>query len=52
MTPLFAYNGGLLRDRRVKRILALAGWDARLGWPDKGQHIGVWGHSPTAQRGA
>lgn len=52
MTPLFAYNGGLLRDRQVRRILALAGWDVRLGWPKPDQHIGVWGQSPTAGRGA
>jgi len=35
----------------VQRILALAGWDVRLGWPGTDGHIGVWGNSPTAHRG-
>jgi capsular polysaccharide export protein len=50
-TRLFVYNGGLLRDRRVRRILDLAGYDTRLGWPGPGDVVGVWGNSPTAHRG-
>lgn len=48
---LYVFNAGFLRDARLKRILALAGWDVRLGWPGAAGHIGVWGHSPTAHRG-
>jgi capsular polysaccharide export protein len=40
-----------LRDRRLRRILALAGYDLRIGWPGKSDTIGVWGHRPTAKRG-
>ena len=48
---LFIYNGGFLKDRRVRRILSLAGYDVSLGLPKDGNEIGVWGHSPTAHRG-
>jgi capsular polysaccharide export protein len=48
---LFIYNGGFLKDRRIRRILSLAGYDLRLGWPRKDDAIGIWGHSPTAHRG-
>lgn len=48
---LFVYNGGFLTQRRLRRILALAGWDIRLGRPKAGDHVGVWGKSPTAYRG-
>ncbi|MBS1303035.1 capsular polysaccharide biosynthesis protein [Loktanella sp. SALINAS62] len=48
---LFVYNGGFLTQTRVRRILTLAGWDIRLGMPGDGDHVGVWGHSPTAPRG-
>jgi capsular polysaccharide export protein len=48
---LFVYNGGLLTQGRVRRILTLAGWDIRLGLPGDGDTVGVWGHSPTAPRG-
>ncbi len=40
-----------LRDRRLRRILRLAGFDLRAGWPRKGDAIAVWGHRPTAKRG-
>jgi capsular polysaccharide export protein len=49
--PLFVYNGGLLWDPRVRRILTLAGYDPRLGRPGPGDLIGVWGKSPTSPRG-
>ncbi|MDF0603084.1 capsular polysaccharide biosynthesis protein [Psychromarinibacter sp. C21-152] len=48
---LFVYNGGFLKNRRIRRILALAGWQLRLGRPGPGDWVGVWGHSPTAPRG-
>ena len=48
---LFVFNAGFLTQRRVRRILQLAGWQPRLGWPGAGDCVGVWGHSPTAHRG-
>ncbi|MGQ0564257.1 MAG: capsular polysaccharide biosynthesis protein [Gemmobacter sp.] len=45
------YNAGFLRDRRLRRILALAGHDLRVGWPAPGDGIAVWGRSPYAARG-
>ena len=48
---LFVYNGGFLRQRRVRRILHLSGFDVRLGRPAPDDLIGVWGKSPTAHRG-
>ncbi|MBW6507059.1 MAG: capsular polysaccharide biosynthesis protein [Rhodobacteraceae bacterium] len=47
---LFAYNGGFLAPR-LRRILALAGHELRLGLPGKADAVAVWGHSPTAWRG-
>ncbi len=48
---LFVYNGGFLRDRRLRRILTLAGHDLRLGLPRPGDSVAIWGDSPTAHRG-
>lgn len=48
---LFVYNGGFLTQPRLRRILALAGYDVRLGLPGKGDLVGVWGQSPYARRG-
>ncbi|KJZ19786.1 capsular polysaccharide biosynthesis protein [Loktanella sp. S4079] len=48
---LYVYNGGFLTQGRTKRILELSGYDIRLGLPQEGDKIGVWGHSPTAPRG-
>ncbi|WP_255449539.1 capsular polysaccharide biosynthesis protein [Shimia ponticola] len=48
---LFVFNGGFLTQRRVRRILDLAGFDIRLGKPSENQAIGIWGNSPTAHRG-
>lgn len=48
---LFVYNGGFLTQRRVRRILELAGWHIRLGRPGPEDWVGVWGTSPTAHRG-
>lgn len=48
---LFVYNGGFLTQRRIRRILKLAGWEIRLGKPGPGDWVGVWGKSPTSPRG-
>lgn len=48
---LFVYNGGFLTQRRVRRILHLAGYSIHLGLPKEGDHVAVWGNSPTAHRG-
>lgn len=47
---LFAYNGGFAAPR-LRRILALAGHELRLGLPGPGDGVVVWGRSPTAWRG-
>ncbi|AVO39131.1 capsular polysaccharide biosynthesis protein [Pukyongiella litopenaei] len=47
---LFAYNGGFL-NRRIRRILTLAGAPVRAGLPGPGDAVAVWGDSPTAWRG-
>ncbi|MBL9049554.1 MAG: capsular polysaccharide biosynthesis protein [Tabrizicola sp.] len=44
-------NFSFLRDRRLQRILELAGHELRLGLPRPGDGVLVWGHSPTAWRG-
>ncbi len=48
---LYYYNAGFLRQRRVRRIIALAGYDLRLGKPGADDLIAVWGRSPYATRG-
>lgn len=48
---LFVFNGGFLAQRRVRRILDLAGYDIRQGLPGAEDLVGVWGQSPTAHRG-
>ncbi|MGP3698633.1 capsular polysaccharide biosynthesis protein [Rhodobacter sp. NSM] len=48
---LFFYNLGFLRQKRVRRILSLAGHDLRLGLPGPDDGVVVWGRSPTAARG-
>lgn len=48
---LFVYNGGFLRQRRLRRILHLAGYSLHLGLPRAGDHVAIWGNSPTAHRG-
>ncbi|WP_372839363.1 capsular polysaccharide biosynthesis protein [Phaeovulum sp.] len=47
---LFAYNGGFLAAP-LRRILAAAGYELRLGLPSPGDGVAVWGRSPTAWRG-
>ena len=48
---LFIYNGGVLWNRRLRRILNLAGYDLRIGLPQSGDCVGVWGKGPTSHRG-
>ena len=48
---LFYYNGGFLRQKRVRRILSMAGYELTLGLPDRGDMVAVWGLSPNQYRG-
>ncbi|WP_416366712.1 capsular polysaccharide biosynthesis protein [Phaeobacter italicus] len=48
---LFFYNGGFLWQRRLRRILSLAGHDLRLGKPTAEDLVAVWGNAATAHRG-
>jgi capsular polysaccharide export protein len=48
---LFYYSGGFLWQRRVRRILELAGHELCLGLPGPGDGVVVWGQSPRAARG-
>lgn len=48
---LFAYNLGFFRAPRLARILSLSGWQLRAGLPRPGDHVAIWGASPTAWRG-
>jgi len=45
------FNGGFLRAPRLRRIMALAGYRLRPGWPGAGDLVAVWGRSPYARRG-
>ena len=49
--PLYVYNGGFLTNERVRRILALSGYQIKLGKPSGDDLVGIWGQSPTAGRG-
>ena len=48
---LFVYNGGFIMQPRLRRILSLASYTIRLGLPQQDDLVGIWGNSPTAQRG-
>lgn len=48
---LYVFNGGFLTQKRIRRILKLAGWDISVGKPGPDDWVGVWGKSPTAPRG-
>lgn len=48
---LCVYNTGFLTQARIKRILALAGWQVSIGRPSGDDWVGVWGNAPSAQRG-
>lgn len=45
------YNAGFLRQKRVRRILDLAGYRLSMGRPGPDDLIAVWGRSPYAARG-
>lgn len=45
------YNAGFLSQRRVRRIMDLAGYDLRLGKPAEGDGIAVWGYTQYSKRG-
>ena len=46
-----AFSGGFFTQRRLRRILELAGHPISLGWPKSDDHVAIWGNSPTAHRG-
>lgn len=48
---LWHQNLGFARNRRLHRILTLAGHELRFGLPGPGDGVAVWGQSPTAWRG-
>lgn len=48
---LYHQNLSLLRNRRLHRMLELAGHELRFGLPSSGDGVLVWGASPTAWRG-
>lgn len=48
---LFAFNGGFFFQKRLRRILSLAGYELRFGHPTADDLIAIWGNSPTAHRG-
>jgi capsular polysaccharide export protein len=45
------YNAGFLRQKRIRRILELSGYQLRLGRHAEGDAVAVWGRSPYAARG-
>ncbi|WP_135506201.1 capsular polysaccharide biosynthesis protein [Roseovarius aestuariivivens] len=45
------FNAGFLRQKRIRRIMELAGLPLRLGRPGAEDAIAVWGRSPYAVRG-
>ncbi|MDA5556250.1 capsular polysaccharide biosynthesis protein [Shimia sp. MMG029] len=48
---LFAFNGGFFLQKRLRRILNLAGYSLHLGRPTDTDLIAIWGNSATAHRG-
>lgn len=48
---LFYYNAGFLRQPHLRRMLAIAGHELRLGLPGSADGVVVWGRSPYARRG-
>ncbi|WP_103333962.1 capsular polysaccharide biosynthesis protein [Pseudotabrizicola formosa] len=48
---LYHYTAGFLRDRTLRRILALSGHQLKLGLPGPEDGVLVWGRSPYAHRG-
>ena len=48
---LYYFNAGFLKQRQVRRIVGLAGYELALGKPGADDLIAVWGRSPYAARG-
>lgn len=49
---LYAFTGGMFRNRQVRRILSLSGYDVSFGLPARNSGIvGVWGRTKYANRG-
>ncbi|MFN3210833.1 MAG: capsular polysaccharide biosynthesis protein, partial [Roseovarius sp.] len=48
---VFYFNAGFLRQRRIRRIMELAGLPLQLGRPGADDLIAVWGRSAYAARG-
>ncbi|KEO55494.1 capsular polysaccharide biosynthesis protein [Thioclava indica] len=48
---LFFYNGGVLRQKRLRAILRASGYQLRIGFPKPDDQVMVWGRSPYAARG-
>jgi len=49
---LFAFNGGFFQQQRLRRMIALAGYELKFGKPNDDDLIAIWGQSPTSHRGA
>lgn len=47
----FVYNGGFVFQKHLREIMALAGYDIKIGRPRADDCVAVWGTSPTAWRG-
>ena len=51
---IYAVSGGFLgpsaQARRIRRIMALAGYAPRIGWPKPQDMVAAWGHAPRAAR--
>lgn len=48
---VFYFNAGFFRQKQVRRIVELAGYNLRLGKPGPEDLVAVWGRSPYAARG-
>ena len=48
---LFFYNGGVLRQKRLRTVLRASGYQLRVGVPKPDDQVMVWGRSPYAARG-
>ena len=51
LTRAFAFNGGFFTQKTTRRILNLAGYQIKAGWPSPEDNVVIWGNSPTAHRG-
>lgn len=49
---LHVYSGGFLKDKRIRRILSLSGYETALGLPAKGRGmVAIWGRTKVSARG-